>query len=263
MKRLSLLFVEAASDGVEISINQIIDFEDVKAFATDPLALITHIKKEAEAHNIVMNPDPAKINSWSTPIIFRRKNNHDIESFGSDVLQIISTGELPDIEFKSTLWTDLKKRQNFIGATSDELRSKSIAHSSMKSICGFLNEKGGKLFIGISDDGNIIGIEEDYEVACPKDKSADGWLLKFRETIFQFFYEADEIINYLDISLGKIGRKHFVGVFVSPRSKISLCKCKDMNSMKMYSRKGTSTEEIKIINIESYILERSKRIINK
>ena len=30
----------------------------------------------------------------------------------------------------------------------------------LKWICGFANAKGGKIFIGKDDDGNIVGIEE-------------------------------------------------------------------------------------------------------
>ena len=33
----------------------------------------------------------------------------------------------------------------------------------LKWICGFANAQGGKIFIGIDDDGNVTGVE-DYRV---------------------------------------------------------------------------------------------------
>jgi chaperone required for assembly of F1-ATPase len=63
----------------------------------------------------------------------------------------IEKGETTTLEFKSTL------RQNLhTGKNDDE-----ITHSCLKTITAFLNTAGGKLLIGVSDKGEIVGIEKD------------------------------------------------------------------------------------------------------
>ena len=64
---------------------------------------------------------------------------------------IISEGETTTVEFKSTFRKNLHTKQN-----DDD-----ITHSCLKTIAAFLNTDGGKLFIGVSDNGDILGIEKD------------------------------------------------------------------------------------------------------
>jgi len=69
-----------------------------------------------------------------------------------DVNDIIRLGEGPKIEFKSAL------RWNLEANRSD----KSIEHSTLKTMAAFLNSEGGTLLIGVQDNGNIVGIENDH-----------------------------------------------------------------------------------------------------
>ena len=59
------------------------------------------------------------------------------------VSELIATGESDDVEFKSTLRTNLHT-----GQIDDKMQS-----AVLKSIAGFLNAKGGTLLIGVADDG--------------------------------------------------------------------------------------------------------------
>jgi hypothetical protein len=63
----------------------------------------------------------------------------------------IKVGESVAREFKSTLRWNLRSERN-----DDEMQ-----YACMKTIAAFLNTDGGQLFIGVSDDGEIIGIEKD------------------------------------------------------------------------------------------------------
>lgn len=41
-------------------------------------------------------------------------------------------------------------------------KSSNLEHAIAKTICGFLNKNGGKLFIGVDDEGQTLGLEKDY-----------------------------------------------------------------------------------------------------
>ncbi len=76
---------------------------------------------------------------------------------------LIEEGEGLFVEFKETLRFDGRK-----GEVSKELEK-----MVFKTIVGFLNADGGTLLIGVSDDGKIVGLENDYK-ALPK-KNRDGF----------------------------------------------------------------------------------------
>jgi hypothetical protein len=70
---------------------------------------------------------------------------------GFDLRDVLDVGESDQIEFKSTLRTNLHTRQ----------ADKRMEHGVLKSIAAFLNGKGGTLVIGVSDDGTPAGLEAD------------------------------------------------------------------------------------------------------
>jgi len=64
---------------------------------------------------------------------------------------LISQGEGEYVEFKSTLRWNLKA----------EKKDKNITHAITKTIAAFLNTDGGILLVGVSDDGQVLGLEAD------------------------------------------------------------------------------------------------------
>jgi len=67
------------------------------------------------------------------------------------VSELLAGGETGAVEFKSTLRTNLHTGQ------PDE----KMHLSALKTITGFLNAKGGTLLIGVSDDGEVLGLAAD------------------------------------------------------------------------------------------------------
>lgn len=67
------------------------------------------------------------------------------------VIELIKMGETSQIEFKSTLRTNIHTKKF----------DKNIEHSVLKTIVAFLNSSGGNLLIGLDDKKNILGIEND------------------------------------------------------------------------------------------------------
>jgi len=64
---------------------------------------------------------------------------------------ILAAGESDRIEFKSTLRYHLHAKRN----------DGDIEDAVLKTICGFLNSRGGTLLIGVSDVGEILGMDAD------------------------------------------------------------------------------------------------------
>lgn len=82
----------------------------------------------------------------SNPKLYlRKKVSKDIVS------DLIKQGESQNLEFKSTLRKNLHTGE----------RDKRVEFSVLKAITAFLNSDGGTLLIGVSDKGQITGIEKD------------------------------------------------------------------------------------------------------
>ncbi|MDD4497467.1 MAG: ATP-binding protein [Methanosarcinaceae archaeon] len=85
------------------------------------------------------------------------------------LLEIIRRGESKKLEFKSTL------RLNLMTGKPD----KEIEHAVLKTIVAYLNTDGGVLLVGVSNDGEVLGIETD---GFPNE---DKFLLHFKQLIKQ------------------------------------------------------------------------------
>ena len=73
------------------------------------------------------------------------------EDEARQLLSLIQKGESNKLEFKSTLRWNLR---------SDKA-DKNLEKSILKTIVAYLNSEGGKLLVGVEDNGNILGIVAD------------------------------------------------------------------------------------------------------
>lgn len=70
------------------------------------------------------------------------------------ITELITLGESGALEFKSTLqWDVIQNKQN-----------KDLRKSSLKTLAAFLNSEGGTLVIGVEDNGNIFGLDNDLSI---------------------------------------------------------------------------------------------------
>lgn len=100
--------------------------------------------------------------------------------------ELIKNGEGQQIEFKPTLLYHFgTKGYNF-----------SIRNIIAKVICSFLNSRGGKLFIGLADDGTVQGLSHDFSLARPVGKDPrDYFKLEVDRIIREYFKDAATYIS--------------------------------------------------------------------
>ncbi len=112
------------------------------------------------------------------------------QKFREFINKITNTHETDHIEFKST----------FTGAS----KNKNIAQESKfriaRAIASFMNSKGGYLFIGVNDDGVIIGLDRDYKI-LKGDNKKDA----FKQELAQIINKHIGAIyhNFIDVKFAK------------------------------------------------------------
>jgi len=87
------------------------------------------------------------------------------ESMNEELEELILAGESDRLEFKSTLRYDLRTKEV----------NKKLEFVIAKTIAAFLNSEGGDLLIGIDDDSNALGLEDDLRTL--EKQSIDGFEL--------------------------------------------------------------------------------------
>jgi len=111
---------------------------------------------------------------------------------------------------------------------------KSWRDEYLKWICGFANANGGKLFIGIDDNGNVAGIDN------------------YRELLEQLPNKFRDILGvFAEVNLQSKGNKYFLEIIV-PRYDVPI----SMRG-KYYVRTGSTLQELKGPALNEFILKRT------
>lgn len=85
---------------------------------------------------------------------------------------LIAAGESQTVEFKSTARWNVRAG----------LKDKKMEEVITKTVCGFFNAEGGTLLIGVDDNGNPLGLDDDWKTLGPKG-NRDGYELFLRQLL--------------------------------------------------------------------------------
>jgi hypothetical protein len=167
---------------------------------------------------------------------FKTKNpNLFIERTDSpeEVLELIKKGENEKLEFKSTLRTNLH---------TNEIDRK-MELSCLKTITAFLNSESGTLLIGVSDSGNILGIEKDHFI------SNDKFNLHFTNLVKEHI--GNEFLPYIHSELIQIEEKNILKVDCLKSDKPVFLRYNKLEEF--YMRLGAATVQITGSKLINYI----------
>jgi hypothetical protein len=132
-------------------------------------------------------------------------------------IHILGEGEL--IEFKETLLWDKRTKQ----------KNNDLADKVVEALAAFMNSKGGRIYIGVADDGQVIGLKNDLKIV--RGKNIDGFKLELRNAIERHLDLT--LIDYLEVK------------FIPIREKI-ICKIIGWPSKKPIYYKDEENEDIYI-----------------
>jgi len=164
-----------------------------------------------------------------------------------DIQQILERGEDEQTEFKSSLrWDYREQKVNPV-----------LEMVILKSIAAFANGKGGSLIIGVDDNGEILGLEPDFNTL--KKQDVDGFELHLRRLIKNQFGISFSTAH-LAISFPKTGEKTICIIHIQPSHHPLYLKTKNKNGNEMekfYVRMGNASQEISSLReIQQYIKNR-------
>jgi len=146
-------------------------------------------------------------------------------------------GESATLEFKGTMrWDIIKQSVN-----------KELQFQILKTIAAFLNSDGGKLLIGVKDDGNILGIEHDLKTL--KNPSIDAYQQHLINLIVDNI--GVEFGNYVRIRFENIEEHQVCVIDISPAAGPAYLKISDVSNF--YIRAGNTSRSLDPEETNAYI----------
>ena len=147
---------------------------------------------------------------------------------GQTLLELIKKGENDLVEFKSSLRWDL--RQSKV--------NKQLEFVIIKTIAGFMNTNGGNLLIGVDDNGNILGLNQDFETL--KKPDIDG----FEQYLMQLISLklGTHLCTAVNVSFYRYGENDVCYIEIDP-AKTPVYLSQDGRS-RFYIRTGNGTREL-------------------
>ncbi len=153
------------------------------------------------------------------------------------ILDLIRGGETEKVEFKSTLRWNLKA----------DKAGKEIEMASLKTVTAFMNSDGGILFVGVDDNGTILGISND------RFPNEDKFLRHFSAIFNQHI--GLEFSEYIDFGIKKVKDQKILVVNCKKSPQPVFLKHK--NDESFFIRSGPSSRKLSISQVLDYLKERA------
>lgn len=182
-------------------------------------------------------------------LIFSEKK--EFPSFENCVINTIGEfGEESDIkEFKSTIVYPA-------GATTADIDTQ--IQVILKTIAGFMNAKGGTLFIGVNDNGEPVGIEHEYHLLNTSlndrytyKEQKDGYENKLRSSMNRMLGPVAQ--DYVSIKFSEHKGHTICTIDIKPSNNVIWFK-----ESEAYKRMGNRTSHLRSTAIEKLILDKQE-----
>jgi hypothetical protein len=158
------------------------------------------------------------------------------------IRELIAAGESRFLEFKSTARWNVKEGKG----------DKMMENVIIKTVAALLNSGGGDLLIGVQDDGNIFGIEDDLQLFSQDKRNRDAyenWLMTLLLGAFGRQHSTD-----LRVSFVRFGEHDVCRVTATPSA--TAVYVKENNQESLYVRTGNSTRSLTTSEAVAYHQQR-------
>ena len=181
-----------------------------------------------------------KILYWQEKI--KEDESETLEFKSSFFTPSLDENALKRIEILNALEKKTEKTNMEISRINGNLSPKILIHSSLKTLVAFANSSGGTLLIGVDNNKNILGLEQEYLSSNPKLQypNRDGFGLYFD----------DMVRNYIGDSFSSLMNRQFLKF---PSGDILIVKVEQSNNevFLLKNDEGKDCEQLYIRNLSS------------
>ena len=159
---------------------------------------------------------------------------------GMRIADLIDGGETKRVEFKvAAYWNEATRKK-------DETMRENI----IQAVAAFLNSQyGGTLLIGVDNNKNVVGLENDYRATNPQKRDSDGYLLFLGDILRHSF--ANDFSLFYEISFAMYRQKDICVIDVGPAPEPVFLKGGDF-----YIRDVGGKKKLSALHARDYQLQR-------
>ena len=153
---------------------------------------------------------------------------------------LIAEGEGQGLEFKASLMWDYRRQSV----------NKELYEPVMKNLVGFMNTSGGRLLIGVGDDGALLGIEQDLSTL--KKPNTDGF-----ENVFNVAFGnmvGVENRQYVSLAFPQLDDKTICAITVQPSAQPVYLRYQGQEEF--YIHAGNASQALPVSKAALYIQSR-------
>lgn len=162
--------------------------------------------------------------------------------------EMIAEGESDELEFKSSLRWDLR----------EGCLNKKLEEVIQKTVAAFANSDGGTLLIGVADDGEVLGLDNDYASLGDADK--DKFEMHLRNLLSNAFGKSFAA-SRVKIRFPQVAGKEICHLEIQQHHEPLVLPVSDKNGQKnekFFVRNGNASQEIPMSEMSTYMKERFK-----
>ncbi|WP_428698801.1 AlbA family DNA-binding domain-containing protein [Stappia sp.] len=158
------------------------------------------------------------------------------EIHGDEIPTLIRGGETASVEFKSTMRWDIQ----------EERVNKGLENVIAKTVAGFFNARGGRLLIGVADDGTVLGLDADY--ATLRHGNRDGFERAIADIVTRLL--GGDLCPALQTTFASVDGRDICMVLVQPAPRAVYLN--DAGKTHFYVRSGNSTRQLELREAMEY-----------
>jgi len=189
-------------------------------------------------------PKLAKYAYYQSPEELLQKQLQQVNA-NDKIKQLLASGESKTVEFKSTLRYCLRENKP----------QKYVEHSAIKNLAAFLNSEGGTLFIGVDDDGNILGLENTDFASFKGDNKKDEFIKHFDNLIQNYF--GNDMVHKFNVEFEVIDGKTIVLIHIKDKATepVFINNPEKNNQQEFYVRRNASAIALTMYEMFNYSKE--------
>lgn len=246
MGRFESLVASALLEGVEVTINELIEILGLKDQGALQGAL--EVLERIEQFGLVLDPQ-ASIGELTTARVLKSGRKPDEAVLRDRCIGVMSRGESNTVEFKSSLIADMKR----LTATGQLHALEALEGECLKTVCALLNSGGGTLLIGVDDEGIPCGgLTKDLEF---KSWDTDAWLLHWNALIKGRFDDGLSVLPFVRSAITEIEGERICVVDVLRRERPAFVRRMKGADLEFFVRLGPQSESLSLPAFYEYISE--------
>lgn len=150
-------------------------------------------------------------------------------------------GETREVEYKQTARWNVREQR----------KDKAMEEVVVKTVAGMLNDHGGTLLIGVTDEGEPVGLADDYALVRPS--NADGFV-NWLDTLFEN-HLGHPGANRLSIRMDRVEGRDICRIDI-PASSRPIWVKNPKGTDTLYQRRNNSTRPIPANDVETFLADR-------